>query len=83
MILGMDMMKKFSDQFSRIPEKVGRISFENGVLVLTEKQIMQAVYCRLLVVKLYVTKANGVKEGQFVAGFVWLVTLSRSILLMV
>lgn len=50
MILGMDMTKKFSNQFSGIPEKVGRISFENGVLVLTEKQIMQAVYCSLLVV---------------------------------
>lgn len=46
----MDMTKRFSSQFSRIPEKVGRISFKNGVLFLTEKQIMKAVYCSLVAV---------------------------------
>lgn len=44
------MTKKFSSQFSRIPEKEGKVSFKSGVLVLTEKQIMQAVYCSLVAV---------------------------------
>lgn len=44
------MTKKFSNQFSRISEKAERISFKNRVLFLTEKQIMQAVYCSLLAV---------------------------------
>lgn len=57
------MTKKFSRWFSRIPEKVGRFSFKNVVLFLTEKQIMQAVYCSLVAVYLYLTKANEVKEG--------------------